>query len=160
MPEKPIALAAFGAAALALAGCSAIPADSLGTYDRASGGNLVVGVSEHAPWAVVNDDTGAVTGSEAELIESFATGIDAEIDWQPGPESVLASQIRAGELDIVIGGLTTSSPWSSHMALTRAYTTVPAEDGATENMVMGVRLGENELLTELERHLARVEGEI
>lgn len=138
--------------ALLLSACG-LPADAEGTFDRASGGTLVVGVSEHSPWAVVDD--GAVTGSEADLIQSFADSIDAEIQWLPGAESVLAGKVKDGEVDVLIGGLTTSSPWTSEMALTRPYTEV---DG--EKMVMGVRLGENELLTELERHLAREEGEI
>ena len=41
------------------------------------------------------------------------------------------------------------------MALTRPYTTV---DG--ESMVMGTRLGENELMVALERYLAKEFGEI
>ena len=141
-------------AAALLGGCSALPADVAGTFDRASGGTLVVGVSEHRPWTHV-DDEGRVTGSEADLITSFAESIDATVDWAPAPESVLATKVKDGEVDVVIGGLTATSPWSSFMALTRPYQTV-----GEEKMVMGVRLGENELLVNLERHLAREFGEI
>ncbi|AJE32032.1 hypothetical protein B842_00880 [Corynebacterium humireducens NBRC 106098 = DSM 45392] len=140
--------------ALLLVGCTALPVDVEGTFDRASGGTLVVGVSEHPPWAHV-DDEGRVTGSEADLITSFADSIDADIEWTAGPESVLADKVRRGEVDVVVGGLTASSPWMDSMALTRPYQTV-----AGEKMVMGVRLGENELLVNLERHLAREFGEI
>lgn len=143
--------AAAPVAALLLAGCSALPADVEGTFDRASGGTLVVGVSEHDPFTVI-DDAGTVTGAEADLITGFAESIDAEIEWHDGPESVLAEHLKSGELDVIIGGLQSSSPWASHMALTRPYG--PAE------RVMGVRLGENELLVNLERHLAREFGEI
>ena len=142
------------ACAALLTGCAALPVDVEGTFDRASGGTLVVGVSEHRPWVHV-DDSGHVTGSEADLITSFAESIDATIDWAEGPESVLAGKIRDGEVDVVIGGLTASSPWADFMALTRPYQTVGEEE-----MVMGVRLGENELLVNLERHLAREFGEI
>lgn len=134
---------------------SSIPADVDGTYDRARDGTLVVGVSEHPPWVNVDGDTGEVTGSEADLLNSFAQSINAEIEWRPGPESVLAERIKDGEVDLVVGGLTTTAPWASHMALTRPYAVVEGE-----NMVMGVRLGENELLVALERHLAREHGEI
>lgn len=134
---------------------SSMPADVDGTMDRARDGTLVVGVSEHPPWVAIDGDTGDVTGSEAELLNSFARSINAEIEWRPGPESVLAERIKDGEVDIIAGGLTTTAPWASHMALTRPYTTVEEE-----NMVMGVRLGENELLVALERHLAREHGEI
>lgn len=46
------------------------------------------------------------------------------------------------------------------MALTRPYTTVTSESGSDEKMVMGVPMGENKLMVELERYLARAEGEI
>lgn len=147
------ALAVVSVTAL-LAGCTSIPADSMGTLDRAAGGTLVVGVSEHPPWTVVSED-GEYSGSEVDLIESFADSIDAEVEWHTAPESVLAGRISEDELDIVIGGLTTSSPWTTHMATTRSYAQVDGED-----MVMGVRLGENELMVALERHLAQEHGEI
>lgn len=152
MPRKLVVLA-LGTAA-ALSGCTTIPADSIGTLDRATGGTLVVGVSEHQPWTDVTAD-GEYSGSEVELIESFADSIDAKIEWHNAPESVLAGLISEDQLDIVIGGLTTSSPWTTHMATTRGYASV-----AGENLVMGTRLGENELLVALERHLAREHGEI
>lgn len=152
MPRK-LALFAVGAAAM-LAGCSSIPADSVGTLDRATGGTLVVGVSEHHPWTDVSE-TGEYSGSEVDLIESFADSIDAEIEWHAAPESVLAGQISEDLLDVMIGGLTTSSPWTTHMATTRSYAKVNGED-----MVMGVRMGENELMVALERHLAQEHGEI
>ncbi|RSZ64472.1 ABC transporter substrate-binding protein [Corynebacterium hylobatis] len=135
---------------------SSMPADVDGTMDRARDGTLVVGVSEHPPWVNIDGDTGEVTGSEAELLNSFARSINAEIEWRPGPESVLAERIRDGEVDVIAGGLTTAVPLSSHMALTRPYTAIDGD----EEMVMGVRLGENELLVALERHLAREHGEI
>lgn len=136
---------------LALSACGSIPADSAGTLDRTRGGTLVVGVSENEPWTDVDDSTGEVSGSEAELIEGFAESIDAGVEWVPGSESVLAEQIKEGELDVIIGGLTKKSPWSSHMALTRPY---------TDNNVMGVQMGENELQVALERYLAEESGEI
>lgn len=152
--------ATLAASTLLLTGCSAVPADAEGTLDRARGGTLVVGVSEHPPWTDVNEATGEVSGSEAELVKGFADSIGADIDWEVGPESVLAGKIKQGEVDVIIGGLTTSSPWSTHMALTRSYNSVDSAGGQTENMVMGVRMGENELMIALERHLAREHGEI
>lgn len=132
-----------------------MPADSVGTFGRATDGTLMVGIFEHQPWAHFDDSTGSVTGSEVELIQGFAETINAEIEWKDGPESVLAHDMKEGHLDVMIGGLTDTSPWSSHMALTRPYATIDEE-----NMVMGVRMGENELMVELERYLAREGGEI
>lgn len=141
----------IAAAALTLSGCGAIPADDVGTFDRASGGTLVVGVSENQPYTNVDDRTGEVSGSEADLISGFAEQIDAEVQWRPGAESELAQSIQAGDLDVIVGGLQSSSPWTSHMAMTRPY---------TDQTVMGIRMGENELMTELETYLAEETGEI
>ena len=55
------------AGALLLSACGAIPADSEGTLDRATGGTLVVGVSEHRPWTTI-EDSGAITGTEIKII--------------------------------------------------------------------------------------------
>ena len=152
-----IKAASLGVAAVLLSSCSAIsatiPADSEGTLSRVEDGTLVVGVSEHPPWTNISD-TGEHSGSEVDLIRGFAEHVNAEIEWQQAPESVLAERIKNGEVDVVIGGLTDSSPWSSHMALTRPYAEV---DG--EKMVMGTPLGENAFLVELERHLAEEFGE-
>ncbi|AWH90966.1 transporter substrate-binding domain-containing protein [Dietzia lutea] len=148
-----------GAAVVVLAGCGSIPADTEDTLDRARGGTLVVGVSEHPPWTSASP-SGAVTGTEAELVEGFAQGIGADVEWHVGPESVLARTIEEGGVDIVIGGLTSSSPWTTHMALTRPYTQAQTEDGKTRDMVMGVPKGENALMVALERHLAEQHGEI
>ena len=133
---------------LALGACGSIPADTEGTLDRATGGALVVGVSEHRPWTTIGGD-GEITGTEADLITSFAESIDADIEWHTGPESVLADMTKEGELDVVIGGLTADAPWSDKMALPYSG-----------DQVMGLRMGENELLVALERHLAREHGEI
>lgn len=137
-----------------LTSCAAIPADSIGTLDRARDGVLVVGVSEHRPWTAISE-TGEYSGSEVDLVKGFAQSINADIEWHNAPESVLASMIKEEDLDLVIGGLTTSSPWSTHMAQSRPYDKV-----GEESMVMGVRLGENELMVALEKYLAKESGEI
>lgn len=146
-------------AALGLSSCASIPADSDGLLDRVRGGTLVVGVSEHVPWTEVTDD-GTVTGIEASLIEGFAESLDSDIEWAVAPESVLADGIGKGEIDVIIGGLTTSSPWSSHVALTRPYTEVVSDEGQKQQMVMGTQRGENAFLVALERYLAEAHGEI
>lgn len=147
------------ALALALSGCASIPADSGDTLERVTGGTLLVGVSEHEPWTHVSDD-GEVHGIEVDLVEGFADSLGARIEWRIAPESVLADEVAGKELDIMIGGLTTSSPWSSDVAFTRPYTEVVSDDGQPQKMVMGTRLGENAFLAALETHLAEVHGEI
>lgn len=137
-----------------LCSCASIPIDSEGTLERARGNELAVGISENQPWTEIIA-AGEYSGIEVDLIKGFADSIDAEVKWQNAPESVLANRVKNGQLDVVIGGLSSSSPWSSHMALSRPYSKV---DG--EGKVMGIRLGENELMTALERYLAQEFGEI
>lgn len=158
--RRSLRMAALVLGASLLGGCGSIPADPDGTLSRASGGTLVVGVSEHVPWTDVDDDTGEVTGTEADLVRGFADSIDARVEWKAAPESVLVGWMEDGEIDVMIGGLTAASPWASKVALTRPYTTVESPEDAKEKMVMAVPMGENKLMVALERYLAREEGEI
>lgn len=134
-----------------VAGCS-WPRDTSGSLDAAAGGTLRVGVSVNPPFTT--DEKGDIGGSEATLIRGYARSIGAVVRWQVGPESVLADEMRNGGLDVIIGGLTSKSPWTDKMALTRPYRTVTARDGRSVKMVMGAPLGENALLVSLEKYLA------
>lgn len=128
------------------------PRDTEGTLLRATDGELVVGASAHRPHIDVSDG-GEVSGPEAEIVMSFAESIGAEIHWVQGSESELMEQLKIGELDVVAGGLTSDSPWSTHAALTRPYGAAVGPDGKERKLVLATRLGENALLSALERHL-------
>lgn len=146
--------------ALSLTACQgSFPADSQGTLDRASGGELRVGVSANPPFTVVAAD-GSVSGSEIDLVEDYAERIDSEIVWTTAGENTLAASMSAGELDLVVGGLAADVPWTSDIALTRPYTSTTGLDGSTVKIVMGVTPGENALLVDLERFLAEESGEL
>ncbi|REE02905.1 transporter substrate-binding domain-containing protein [Citricoccus nitrophenolicus] len=141
------------AVAVAASGCtsSAYPADPNGTFDDVSGGKLSVGVVHHPPYV---DATGAEpSGSEVELIRAFAEEIDAEIEWTASGEEALITALETGDVDLMAGGLTDQSPWSSQAALTRSYAEDTGPDGKTVNLVLAVPLGENQMLGELERFL-------
>jgi polar amino acid transport system substrate-binding protein len=144
----------FFAVALAtlvsLPGC-AVPVDPEGTLERVSGGVLRVGMSPQEPWTALDD--GERSGVEVRLIEEFAAERDADVDWQDGGEESLIGQLHRGELDVVVGGLTEKTPWSSHAALTRPYVVVTGPEGSPEPHVMAARMGENALLVALERFL-------
>lgn len=130
------------------------PRDTDGSLNRLTGGTLRVGVSENPPWTDVADD-GEVTGREVDLVAGFAQAHDAEPEWTPGAESELVMAMKRGDLDVVIGGLTSDSPWEKEVALTRPYAEEVTPDGDTEKMVMATPLGENALLVALETHLAQ-----
>lgn len=142
--------------ALGLIGCSAhYPADPDGTLDRVSGGSLRVGVSHQPPWTDTAgenspDDPG---GIEAQLIEDYAASIDADVEWHAGGEEQLIKLLSERELDVVIGGFSDQSPWSSDVALTTDYAKSVGVDGKTTKHVMAIQMGENAFMTSLERFL-------
>lgn len=140
---------------LVVAGCgTSFPEDTDGSLDRITGGALRVGVSENPPWTEVADD-GGVTGREVDLVAAFAREQDATLEWTPGAESELITAMARGDLDVVVGGLTSDSPWEKEVALTRPYAVEVTPEGDTEQMVMATPLGENALLVALETYLAR-----
>jgi polar amino acid transport system substrate-binding protein len=146
------ALVAVLATALSLTGCSSgYPADPQQTFDDVSGGTLSVGVVHHPPYV---DASGAEpTGTEVDLIEDFARLVGAEIEWTVSGEEALMTALEARDLDLVAGGLTDQSPWTTHASLTRSYAQDSGPDGKTAKLVMAVPLGENQMLGELERFL-------
>jgi polar amino acid transport system substrate-binding protein len=154
---RPLAVAVLTAALVT--GCgSGFPKDPEGTLDRVRGGELRAGVSESPPWTEVAD-SGRPSGVEVELVEEFAERIDAEVVWTSGAESHLIRSLEGGDLDVVVAGLTETSPWEKHAALTRPHTEIETWDGRTEKIVLATRLGENGFLTELETFLVeREEG--
>lgn len=152
-------LAGLLCASLLLGGCGAYPKDAAGTYERAAGGTLVVGVSPHEPWTSVEPVTGKVGGSEADLIQGFAEEMGAQVDYRVGAESQLAEWLDDGDIDVAIGGFQSDSPWTDKIAFTRPYETVDTPDDSRK-MVMGVRRGENRMLVELERYLGEETGEL
>lgn len=139
------------AAALGACGVT-VPTDPDGTLDRVREGELRVGVSAHPPWTDVGPD-GAPAGLEVDLVEGFADELGAEVVWTEGGEEQLVGDLEAGDLDLVVGGLTASTPWTSKAAVTVAYTTVTDEEGKPEGHVMLTPTGENAFLVTLERYL-------
>ena len=121
-----ISLIAACLAAAAGAGCQ-YPQDVEGTLDRVEGGTLRVGVIDDPPWAVTG--RGDPTGVEPELVKRFAEDLDAEIEWYPGTEEELVEAMRGFQLDLIVGGLTRSSPAGTHVALTRPYIDTEVEYG-------------------------------
>lgn len=148
---RAVAVAALVVAALA--GCGlAIPTDPEGTLDRVRGGELRVGATHAPPWVEVIPGRDP-DGSEAELVTAFAADLDARVAWTIGSEEQLAGALERGELDVVIGGFTDTTPWVDRAAATVPYTEAPGPDGRMEKHVVLARLGENRLLVALELFL-------
>jgi hypothetical protein len=130
-----------GAFVLLLSGCGLqVPVDPDGTLDRVRDGELRVGLTADSP-------------AEEVLVEGFAEQVGAEVSWREGGEEQLMTALEDGELDLVIGGLTDASPWSTHAAITRPYAETVDDRGRTVRHVMAAPLGENAFLVELETYL-------
>jgi polar amino acid transport system substrate-binding protein len=107
---------------LVAGGACDLPRDPEGTLDRVRGGTMRVGVLEHPPWTVLTP-SGAARGIEGALIAELARELGARIEWVRGTESQLLEALEMRELDVVIGGLTDSSPWARQVAFTRPFYT-------------------------------------
>lgn len=141
-------------ASLLVAGCTepAFPRDAEGSLERViAERTLRVGAAENPPWIEVAGDD--VTGVEAEILAAWAESMGATLVWTPGSESQLILSLDEGGLDVVTGGIRADSPWTAHAALTRPHAESVGPDGKTEKLVFAVRLGENALLSSLERFL-------
>jgi polar amino acid transport system substrate-binding protein len=155
--ERLLAGVAALAVLIVLAGCGiSIPADPEGTLERVRGGTMRVGVSPNEPWTELNDNS-PPSGIEVDLVEGFAESLGARIEWSGGGEESLMEELRRGELDLVIGGLTSKSPWTDKAAITKPYAEAENEAGKQEKLVMAARMGENAFLLALERFLLEQE---
>ncbi len=90
---------------------------------------------------------------KADIVSAYAQTLGATVEWTAGAESQLMLALDEGDLDVVVGGIRSDSPWSSHAALTRPHAQSIGPDGDVEDLVFACRLGENALLTNLERFM-------
>lgn len=130
--EETLALKIISAALLAitLSACG-IPKDPEGTLEKVSGAVLRVGVTDAPPWVEVTD--AGPQGIEVGLVEAFARTIDAEIEWIEGSEAELAEAIYFREIDLMIGGLASTSTLASEVTLTHPYVTTATVVGVPDD---------------------------
>ncbi len=118
----------------AFTGCQ-IPKDPKRTFEKVKAEKVLrVGVIANESW-VKRSETGDPTGAEAELVKEFARKINSRPRWIPGGEYELFEALKNYELDLIIGGLAESSPYSKHAAFTNPY--------FTEKIVVGTPKGES-----------------
>jgi membrane-bound lytic murein transglycosylase MltF len=137
----------------AVAGCTLqVPTDPDGTLDQVrSSGVLRAGASPSPGRVEIDGDV--PSGPEVSLVEGFADSVGAEVEWTVAGEEHLVSLLEDGSLDVAVGGFSDQNPWVARVALTRPY---------ADTRVLMAPMGENELLSELERwldaHAAGVPG--
>lgn len=150
--SRTVRLLAVAVMSLLLAGCGIhIPSDPDGTLEHVEGGVLRAGVSPNDGWVDLED--GAPTGTEAEALVGFARSLDAGVEWTIGSEESLVRGLENGDLDVVAGGLTDETPWTTKAGTTRPWAETTLDDGETVKLVMLVPLGENAFLSRLETFL-------
>ena len=139
-------------ASLSLVACD-MPRDPEATLDRVSGGELRVGITHAEPWAML--DGGEPTGGvEVLLVEDFAESIDADIVWVDGSEEEIFGALELGELDMAIGGFSSTNLWSSKITFTHPYLTTFATVGVADESQMGTDIGGTEVDVEVGTDLA------
>ncbi len=135
-----------------LAGCvQSIPADPDGTLDDIRSGTLHVGVTPNAEF--VQADGEQVRGTDIDMVSGFAERLGAQVEWTIAGEEQLVTELEAGRLDLVAGGITSKTPWAEDVGITRPYATHRNGDGKEIKLVLLVPPGENAFLVELERYL-------
>jgi polar amino acid transport system substrate-binding protein len=153
MPRLILALLASTFGCLLAAGCGlTIPADPDKTLERVTGSTMRVGVSPNPPWTDIGG-AGKPSGTEVDLVREFAGSLQAQVEWVVGGEEPLIAALERGELHLVIGGLTSETPWSEKAAITKPYAETQDPEGKPKKLVMAAPMGENEFLLALEKFL-------
>ncbi len=80
-----------------------------------------VGVIAHEPWTILGESP--PRGIEVDLVNDLGAELDAEIEWFEGTEAELFGALEIHELDLVTGGLTSTTPWVQKAAITHPYFT-------------------------------------
>lgn len=139
--------------AVVTTGCGVtIPSDPDGTLSRiVSSGELRAGASPAGD--ALSVDGQDVSGPLASLVEGFAAEQGARVAWVVAGEESLVDDLEAGDIDLAVGGMTTASPWSERVSVTRGYDGIV--DGDDRSFVVLLPLGENALQVALEAYLDR-----
>jgi DNA-binding transcriptional LysR family regulator len=133
-------------AAGAMIGCDDMPRDPNGTLGRVQGGTLIVGTTDRA----------TLGDAENALIEALLADLDAEPRWFEAPLGDVMRALEDGDVDLAIGGLAQSDPWSSRVAFSKPYREEPGADGSTLKRVAAVQRGENAFVLRVDRVIARL----
>jgi polar amino acid transport system substrate-binding protein len=127
-------------------GCGNFPRDTEHTLQRIQQGILRVGVTHHPPFTVT--DHGELSGPEIALVTEFAARHGAQVRWTISSEADLFEQLKQNELDLVVGGITTQSPYRSHAGFTQPHTR-----RSGKRYVLAASAGEHAFLLALDRFI-------
>src|SRR5918995_3069150 len=89
------------------AGCD-FPRDPRGTLEGVQNATMRVGIVDNDPWTRMED--GRASGIEVELLKDFARELGADTTFVPGTTPELLEAAKEAEVDVLIGGFTSTSP--------------------------------------------------
>ena len=144
--------------ALSLGACG-LPKDQDGATTRIDASHaLRVGASSNPPWVIV--EGAQVSGIEPALVQAFAGTLGARVQWVVNGETPLMQALEKRKLDLVVGGITTKSPWTKRLGTSLVYAKAGFLPDGSPRLVPGKQghvilsaPGENRLLLRLDRFL-------
>lgn len=117
---RPNPLPTLIVAALGLFGSAAATAGTL--QQVLSKGNLRVGYSIAAPWAMVDDDD-ELSGFEIDVAKRLAADMKVEVRFVRYDYDALIRALEAGEVDLIAAGLTITPERALHVNFSQPYAT-------------------------------------
>lgn len=137
-------LVSASVAALLLAGCD-LPKDPEGTLQEVRGGTLEVGILP---------GNGEAERQDRAIVAALAEALDAEPAFRAEDAHALFHALHEGQLDLVIGGLPSSTLFVAKAGLSREAGPL-YRPGEADKRVLAVRQGENAFLMEVNRAIQR-----
>src|SRR5918994_2609666 len=89
------------------AGCD-FPRDPRGTLEGVQNATMRVGIVGNDPWTQI--ENGRASGIEVKLLKDFARELGADTTFVPGTTPELLEAAKEAEVDVLIGGYTSTSP--------------------------------------------------
>lgn len=126
---------------LILTGCN-FPKDPENSLEEAIKDSLKVGVVNNPPYAII--ENGEAQGTEIDILKSFASANDLQIQFVEGSESILVDKLKKYHLHIVAGGFDKKTIWKKHAGTSATY---------DSKHLFLIPKGENKLLQHLETHI-------
>jgi DNA-binding transcriptional LysR family regulator len=131
-----------------LSACSRFPADTDGTLDRVTNGELRVGLV-HA---------GAGASELLSFTRQLSARTSSRIQLVTGSAEPMLMKLEAGELDLVLGQFDRSSPWQQRITFSRPISTTEKK-GAAPELKAAMRNGEHAWAMEVDRTALAFAGE-
>ncbi len=116
--EIPLNWLRITAALLALPVCGTAGAEKL--QDVLTRGEIRVGVTLAAPWAI-RDEDGEYRGFEIDVARRLAADLDVEVAFRRYEFGELIRALESGEIDIIASGLTISPERARHVNFSQPY---------------------------------------